>query len=86
MIHSRKITAAGVALLLALSGCWGNSDSDPAPVPPSTSVPASAGANTAAFVAYIVTLSRSDESTEPLTIDSTFAVPPDETSEPTPLT
>jgi len=38
----------------------------------------------AAFISYLMGLSATDESSEPLTLNDTFAVPADESSEPTP--
>jgi hypothetical protein len=79
--------AAAIATLAALSGCWddNNNNNDPVVVPPvaSTEVPDSAGVSVAAFVSFILSLSASDESSEPLTIKATFAVPADEIGEPT---
>ena len=83
----RKLLAAtaGVATL-TLAGCWGGNDDEPVPTPASTEVPNSAGLGTAAFVSYLLTLGAGDESTEPLTLKDTFAVPAEEAAEPTPLT
>jgi hypothetical protein len=87
MTMTRKIVSVtGVLLALTLGGCWDDNSNDAPPAPPSNTVPDSADASTAAFVGYIVTLSGTDESSEPLLINNTFVVPPDETSEPTPLT
>jgi len=88
---TRKFLAASSAvLLLALAGCWGDDNNEtpvpPTPTPPVTAVPDSAGVSVAAFISYILSLSGSDESSEPLTIKDTFAVPPEEGAEPTPLT
>ena len=84
--HRKRLAAASLAAFLALAGC--GSDDDEAPVPPvtGTEVPDSAGVSTAAFVSYILSLGASDESSEPLTLKDTFAVPSDESAEPTPLT
>jgi hypothetical protein len=49
-------------------------------------VPDTAAVDTASFVSFILNLSASDESSEPSTFKDTFAVPADETAEPTPLT
>ncbi len=84
MMTNRKLLAVtGLIVALSLAGCW--DDDDDVQVPTSTEVPDSAGVGTAAFVAYLLTLSTSDESSEPLTIKDTFAVPDDESAEPTPL-
>jgi len=75
-------------LVLAVAGCWGddNNDTPVPPTPPVTAVPDSAGLTAAAFISFIRTLRGSDESSEPLTIKDTFAVPLVEGAEPTPLT
>ena len=90
MKTQRKLmAAAGLASVLALAGCWGDKADDVAAVVPpvvvSTEVPDSAGVSVAAFFSYILSLSVTDDSSEPLTLKDTFAVPADETSEPTPL-
>jgi|GEM_PF-1982905 len=89
MNSTRLIFAAtAAALALSLGGCWDDDDDDT--VPPVVivpgAVPDSAGASAAAFIAYLPTLSTTDESSEPLTIGDAFAVPADDTSEPAPLT
>ena len=85
-IHRKLLTATGLAVVVALAGCWGDDDDDPASLPASAEVPDSAGISTAAFVTYLLGLSASDESSEPLTINDSFNVPADDTAEPTPLT
>ena len=79
--------ATAFAITLALSGCSDDDDDDlvTAPPPASTEVPDSAGASTASIFSYLMSLSASDDSSEPLTLKDSFAVPPDEVSEPTPL-
>ena len=85
--HRNLLAATGLMAALGLAGCWGDDDNDdPSPPTASTEVPDSAGVSTASLVSFILGLSGSDESSEPLTIKDTFAVPADETSEPTPLT
>ena len=91
-LQRKMLAATAAATALALAGCW-NDDNDasptPAPIPPPvvvTEVPDSAGVSAATFVAFILGLGGSDESSEPLTIKDTFAVPADETNEPTTLT
>ena len=79
------LAVPGLVLVLGLSGCW-DSDDEPGPTPASTEVPDSAGVSVAAFIGYLLSLSGSDESSEPLTIKDTLAVPADESAEPTPLT
>ena len=94
-MQRKMLAAVAAATALALAGCW-NDDNDadpmppaPAPAPPpvaAAAVPDSAGVSTATFVAFILGLGGSDESSEPLVIRDTFAVPADETAEPTTLT
>ena len=79
------LAVPGLVVALGLSGCW-NSDDEPTPTPASTEVPDSAGTSAAAFISYLLSLGNSDESSEPLTIKDTLAVPADESAEPTPLT
>lgn len=82
---TRLLVAAGAAAVaLSLAGCWGGDGAD-TPTPAVTEVPDSAGVSAAAFVSYILLLNASDESTEPLTIKDSFAVPPEDNAEPTPL-
>ena len=88
MRNRRKLlAAAGLMAALGLAGC-SNSSNDTTPAPPLaiTEVPDSAGVSTAALVSFILGLGGSDESSEPLTIKDTFAVPVDDATEPTPLT
>ncbi len=85
MKTSRKLWLTGtLTAALTLGGCWHNNDDSPAP--PVTEVPDSAGASVAAFVSFLTALGTDDESSEPLIIKDTFAVPPDEDGEPAPLT
>ena len=85
MKNQRKLLAvAGLMAALGLAGCW-HDDDDPVPPVVITEVPDSAGVSTAALVSFILGLSASDESSEPLTIKDTFAVPADDSAEPTPL-
>lgn len=89
MNTSRKIWLAGaLTAALTLGGCFGGGDDDVAAPPPGTGndVPDSAGASVAAFIAYLMALSPNDETSEPGAISDAFAVPPDEVSEPQPLT
>ena len=84
--HTLRVAAA-FAITLALSGCFGDDDDDlePALPPASTEVPDSAGVSTASIFGYLLSLSATDESSEPLTLKDSFAVPADEVSEPTTL-
>ncbi len=86
MSITRLVLAAGLsAMAMTLGGCWGGDDDTATVPPPRTAVPDSAGASAAAFVSFLMTLVASDESSEPLTIPDTFAVPPEESAEPIPL-
>ena len=91
MKATRLLLAAGAsALVLTLAGCWDDDNDDtvavtPPGTTPSKEVPDSAGVSAAAFVSYILTLGASDESSEPLTIKDAFAVPPEDSADPTPL-
>ncbi len=77
--------AVALAAAASLAGCFGGDDDEPAAPPVSTNVPDTAGASAAAFVAFLLTLGSADESSEPLGIGDTFAVPADESSEPAAL-
>jgi hypothetical protein len=89
-LQHMRLPAAGLAAMLTLAGCWGsNDDAVVAATPPPAviaEVPDSAGVSVAAFFTYLASLSATDEASEPLSIKATFAVPPDDSSEPTPLT
>ena len=86
MKTNRKILAAtAFAAAASLAGCFGGDDDDPVAPPPPTVVPDTAGASGAAFFAYLLTLGTADESSEPLGIGDSFAVPPDEASDPAAL-
>ena len=69
--------ATAVASTLALSACGGG-DGGSAEAVPDTTVPASAGASVAAFMAFIQGLDPNDESSEPLTIGDSFVPPLDD--------
>ena len=79
---SRIALAGGLTTVLLVSGCGSD---DHVASDTSTTVPDSAGVSPAAFVAFLLTLDSSDETSEPLTLSDSFAVPDDETGEPQPL-
>ena len=85
-LHTLGAVAA-LATTLALAGCWNDDDDEPVvAVPtPSTDVPDSAAASTASFFSYLLGLNSSDESSQPLTLKDSFAVPADESAEPSVL-
>lgn len=97
MKHLRSRTSSGVAaaaLLGAaalLSACGGGSTTDapvivpPVVVPPLTAVPDSAGLSVSSLITFLLSLSMTDETSEPLTISNTFTAATDDTVEPTPL-
>jgi len=91
-IRTKKAAGLTAATLLAtaalLSACGGSSSTDaPVIVPPAplTAVPDSAGVSVSAFVTFLLSLSMSDDTSEPLTIGSTFTAPTDDAVEPTKL-
>ncbi len=88
--QSKLLTASVMAVALTLAGCWdddNNNNTETITLPVVIAeVPDSAGLSTAAFFSYLLSLAVSDESSEPLTLKDTFAVPADESAEPTPLT
>ena len=76
--------AAALAACLVVTACGGDDD-EPVPVGTTLEVPDSAGVSSAAFVGYVQTLAVDDETAEPLTVKDSFAVPPNEDGEPSPL-
>ena len=70
--------ATAVASTLALSACGGGGGGGSSEAVPDTTVPASAGASVAAFMAFIQGLDPNDESSEPLTISDSFVPPVDD--------
>ncbi len=80
------LVVSGLAVTLSLTGCFDGDDDDDVATPVSTEVPASAGVSGAAFVSYLLGLSGSDETSEPLTLNDALVVPAEESSEPAPLT
>ena len=94
-IRSRTATGLAAASLLGaaalLSACGGGSTTDapvivpPVVVPPLTAVPDSAGLSVSSLITFLLSLSMNDETSEPLTLSSTFSAATDDTVEPTPL-
>ena len=89
--NSKRWLAVGLAAaLVTLTACSGGSDSSVAggggtgTSGPGT-VPDSAGTSGAGFMAYLKGLSPNDETSEPLLIKDSFAVPADEAEDPAPL-
>ena len=80
------IAAACAAVALTLGGCFDDDDDDVVAPPVVNEVPDSAGVSAAAFFSYLLSLSATDETSEPAEIRDVFAVPADDSSEPTPLT
>ena len=84
--HRTWLYTAALAASLGLAGCWDDDDEDSPPPPVvAAEVPDSAGVSTAAFFSFILGLAGNDESSEPLVIKSSFAVPAAESGEPTAL-
>lgn len=84
-----KLWLAGLAAALVLAGgCSSNNDDNnggggggsPGPGV-AASVPDSAGVSGTSFLAYLMGLSATDETSEPLLIKDSLAVPADETAE-----
>lgn len=75
----------GVGTALCFATACGSGDDKPAVAAPGAlEVPDSAGASGAALVGFVQALAD-DDTLEPLTVSSAFAVPEDETGEPIPL-
>lgn len=86
--YSRMAGAVALGASVALlSACWGGSnDDDVASGPPTaTTVPDGAGASSVSFVNFIKALAVSDETSEPMTFNSTFVAPAEDTSDPAPI-
>ena len=82
------LATALMAGTAALSACGGSSETDPPVIVPPvvvTEVPDSAGASITSFIGFLLSLSMTDETSEPLLIKDSLAVPADETNEPTAL-
>lgn len=84
---TRIFLTMGLMTTLLVGGCGGDDDDDQvATTPaPSTSVPSSAGVSANAFIAFLTTLNPNDETSEPLTVGDSFAVPDEDAGEPQPL-
>ncbi len=86
MNTTRKILCtAALAIPLVIVGCGGGGGGNDNAAD-ATAVPDSAGISVAAFLSFIASLASDDETSEPLTIGDTFAVPVDEVNDPQPLT
>ena len=89
MKTSSKLWLMGglVAALLTVAGCSDNNyDSGSQGSGGPATVPDSAGSTVASFIAYLKGLDPNDETSEPLLIKDSFAVPPDESNDSQPLT
>ena len=77
----------GLMTTLLVGGCGSSDDDDPvATAPPGTaSVPDSASASANAFITFLMSLNPNDETSEPLTLGDSFAVPDEDAGEPQPL-
>ena len=76
--------AMAVAATLTMSACSGGGGGGGAVVD-NTVVPSSAGSSPAAFTSFIKGLNPNDETSEPLTVSDSFAVPDDDVDEPSAL-
>ena len=89
MKTSSKLWLMGglVAALLTVAGCSDNNNDNgnQGSGEPAT-VPDSAGSTVASFIAYLKGLNPNDETSEPLLIKDSFAVPADESNDSQPLT
>ena len=91
MKTSLKLWLAGglAAALVTVAGCSSGSSDGNGPIVGNqgvSTVPNSAGTTVAGLVAYLMGLDSSDERSEPLRIQDSFAVPPDEGNDTQPLT
>ena len=91
MKTSSKLWLAGglAAALVTVAGCSDNSNNDngnPQGSAGPATVPDSAGTTADSFIAYLKGLAPNDETSEPLLIKDSFAVPPDESNDSQPLT
>ena len=77
----------GLMTTLLIGGCGSNNNDDQvATTPaPSASVPGSAGVSANAFIAFLMTLNPNDETSEPLALGDSFAVPDEDAGESQPL-
>lgn len=83
-INRKFLASIGIAAALVVAACGSNNNDDVAATP-AGQVPDSAGASSASFVGYLLTLGVNDESSEPLTVRDGFEVPADETADPAPF-
>ena len=74
----------GLTTTLLVGGC-GSSNHDATTPASSTSVPDSAGVSANAFITFLMSLKPNDETSEPLTLGNSFAVPDEDAGEPQPL-
>ena len=77
--------AALASALLALGGCGGGSGGSATAPPPtgeSSAVPDGAADTAMAFIDFIKSLSKTDDTSEPATLKDGFTVPVDNASEP----
>lgn len=84
---TRIFLTMGLITTLLVGGCGSNNHDDNVATTPasSTSVPDSAGVSANAFITFLTTLNPNDETSEPLTLGNSFAVPTEDTADPQPL-
>jgi hypothetical protein len=86
MTKRNYLAAMASTVAFLATGCGGGGGGGGGNSPgAAATVPDSAGASSATYVAYLETLSASDETSDPMLIKSTFAVPADESSDPLPI-
>jgi len=81
---TRIFLTMGLITTLLVGGC-GSSNHDATTPASSTSVPDSAGVSANAFITFLMSLNPNDETSEPLTLGNSFAVPDEDAGEPQPL-
>lgn len=80
------LTAGLAAALVTVAGCSGSDNGNGGGTNQgAATVPDSAGTTVGSFIAYLMGLDPNDETSEPLLIKDSFAVPPDEGNDPQPL-
>lgn len=86
MIKRKLFATLGLGIALGLAACGGGNDDDDDLRGDGITVPTDADKSSSNFVEFVENLSATDETSEPLLIEDTFAVPDDETGDPIPLT
>jgi hypothetical protein len=82
----KMLIALAMVAPIVIVGCGGGDSNDNSQTADTTAVPESAGTSVAAFMSFLSSLASNDETSEPLTVSDSFAVPADETNDPQPVT